>query len=203
MSSTSATAPAAAPATDPRPAMRRALDQLDRLVAAVGADDLTRPTPCTDLDVRALLEHLLGVARRIAHVARGGAALDVPSSLDGPADGGWVAAWAGARADAEEAWADDAVLTRVLELPFGTMPGAAAGFAYVQEFTVHAGDLATALGRAGELDEELAAQVLAGAVRFLPAEPRGGRVPFGPVVAVADSAPASERLAGWTGRTPA
>ncbi|GAA1511493.1 hypothetical protein [Nocardioides humi] len=36
----------------------------------------------------------------------------------------------------------------------------------------------------------------------MPAEPRGGEIPFGPVVPVADDAPAYDRLVAWTGRDP-
>ncbi|HEY3559288.1 MAG TPA: hypothetical protein VGL05_17575 [Kribbella sp.] len=38
--------------------------------------------------------------------------------------------------------------------------------------------------------------------RFVPAEQRGGHVPFGPVVPVADDASPYDRLAAWQGRQP-
>ena len=38
--------------------------------------------------------------------------------------------------------------------------------------------------------------------QFVPAEPRGGHIPFGPVVAVPTDAPAYDQLAGWMGRQP-
>ena len=200
---TTASVPAQSSPPDPRPLLARASDEVERFLLAVRAEDLNLPTPCTGYDVRGLLAHLVAVQRRTAHVARGGHFADTPQQVEGIADDAWARAWADARADAEGAWADDAVLTRTLHLPWGQAPGAAAGLAYVQELTTHAGDLAAGLGRTGELDDELAAGVLQGARRFLPAEPRGGQVPFGPVVDVPDTAPAWARLAGWTGRTPA
>ncbi|GAB7192331.1 TIGR03086 family metal-binding protein [Kineococcus sp. NUM-3379] len=200
---TTASVPARSSLPDPRPLLARASDEVERFLAAVRAEDLDLPTPCAGYDVRGLLAHLVAVQGRLAHVARGGHFADTPLQVGGVADDGWAGAWTAARAGAEDAWADDAVLTRVLRLPWGAHPGAAAGLAYVQELTTHAGDLAAALGRTGELDDHLAAGVLEGARRFLPAEPRGGQVPFGPVVDVPDTAPAWARLAGWTGRTPA
>jgi hypothetical protein len=38
--------------------------------------------------------------------------------------------------------------------------------------------------------------------QFIPAERRGGPVPFGQVVEIAADAPAYDRLAGWQGRKP-
>ena len=70
-----------------------------------------------------------------------------------------VAELTAARADVDRVWgldgSDDAVLDRVLTVPWGTMPGRFVGFGYLQELTVHAWDLAAATGRTG-LDEELA-----------------------------------------------
>jgi hypothetical protein len=38
--------------------------------------------------------------------------------------------------------------------------------------------------------------------RAVPAEPRGGQVPFGPVVEVHEDAPDIDKLVGWYGRRP-
>jgi uncharacterized protein (TIGR03086 family) len=95
------------------------------------------------------------------------------------------------------------VLDRMLVLPFGTMPGRAAALAYTQELTVHAWDLASAIGRADGLDPSLAEAVTPLARQFVPAGVRGGPVPFGPVVDVAADAGAYQQLVGWLGRDPA
>lgn len=192
-------------APDPRPLLTRALDQIGDLVAGTAPEHLDRPTPCDDWDVRALLGHLVGVHRRIAHVGTGGHFSEVPADpaagVDDPA-----AAIAAARADVDRVWGldgrDDAVLDRELTVPWGTMPGRFVGFGYVQELTVHAWDLAAATDRTAHLDEELAAAIEETSHRMLPAEPRGGPIPFGPPVPVDDGAEASERLVGWLGRNP-
>lgn len=196
-------------APDPRPLLRAALDQVGGLVADTPADALDRPTPCTDWDVRALLGHLVGVHRRVAHVGAGGHFADI-DAVPEVAAGTHAAAIATARADIDRVWgldgaddADDAVLDRVLTVPWGTMPGRFVGFGYVQELTVHAWDLAVATGRADGLDPALAEAVEENAHRVLPAEPRGGPIPFGPPVPAAPDADAYTRLVAWLGRDPA
>lgn len=192
-------APAAV--TDPRPLLFAAVDQLLAVVDATPADALDRPTPCAEFDVRHLLGHLVAVLGRITHVARGGHFSEVPSMvLDVPDED--VAATARERTVAlRAAWSDDAVLDRMLVLPFGTVPGRAAAMAYVQETTVHAWDLATAIGRTDLLDDRFAEAAFGITRRFLPREGRE-QVPFGEVVDVAEDAPAYDRLVGWLGRDP-
>jgi uncharacterized protein (TIGR03086 family) len=193
-------------APDPRPLLTRALDQIGTLVAGTAPAHLDRPTPCDGWDVRALLGHLVGVHRRIAHVGAGGHFSDVPAD---PAAGGVddpATALAAARADIDRVWGldgrDDTVLDRELTVPWGTMPGRFVGFGYVQELTVHAWDLAAATDRTGELDEDLAAATEETSHRMVPAEPRGGPIPFGPPVPVADGAAPYTRLVAWLGREP-
>lgn len=187
---------------DPRPLLFRALDQVGALIDTTDAADLGRPTPCEGWDVRTLLGHLVAVPRRVAHVGAGGQPFDLPSDLELP-DGEHAAAFAAARADVDRVWGDDTVLDRELTAPWGAMPGRAIGFGYVQEFTVHAWDLAVATGRGGELDAGLAEVVAPFSRQMVPAEIRGdAHVPFGPVVAVADDAGPYAQLVGWLGRDP-
>ena len=56
--------------------------------------------------------------------------------------------------------------------------------------------------READLDQEVAAAVVGPITAALPAEPRGGVIPFGPVVEVPGDAPAYVRLVGWVGRDP-
>ncbi|NAZ84488.1 TIGR03086 family protein [Kineococcus sp. R8] len=180
--------------------MQAALDLVGGLVDVVGPADLDRPTPCTEFTVRDLLSHLVAVTHRVAHMAGGGDPGDRRSLVTGVPDDAWPDAFRTGAAALTAAWADDEVLGRTLIHPAGPMPAPFAGFAYVQELTAHAGDLAVAVDREDLLDEDLAEAALASSRQFLPAEPRGGPVPFGPVVDVPADAPAHVRLAGWLGR---
>jgi len=183
---------------DPRLLFGRALDQSERLVACTRPEHLADPTPCTDFDVRALLGHTVAVLRRIAHVGRGGDPSDIPHVITDVDD--WAATFRKDRADVDAVWTDDALLDTELTLPWGTMPGRVALTAWAQEFTVHAWDLAQATGRTAELDPGLGEIALDIAQRVVPAEPRGGPVPFGPVVSVGPDADTYTRLAAHLGR---
>jgi uncharacterized protein (TIGR03086 family) len=201
------TQPAAAgpAATDPREIHRRAMAQTEAIVAAVQPGQLDLPTPCPEYDVRALLGHMVGGLNRVAIAGEGGDALARPARADEvPADG-WAAAYRTATRRATQAWADDAKLDALVEVPWGKIPGRFAVAGYIQEILTHGWDLAKATGQPTEHDPELACYALAGAKRILPPEARGDDVPFGPVVRVtADAAPYGPyaQLAAWLGRQP-
>lgn len=188
--------------TDPRDTFRAAIDQAGVVVGATPDDVLGRPTPCDEYDVRALLNHMDAVLRRVAHVLDGGAPFEVPSTVDDFADGDRDTTWK-TDAAALETRLDDSVLDRMVTVPFGTMPGRGALAVYISELTTHAWDLASAIDRRDLLDDALALGCLPTMKGALPEEPRGGPIPFGPAVPVAADAGAYERLVGWLGRDPA
>jgi uncharacterized protein (TIGR03086 family) len=187
---------------DPRPMHARALAQAESIVAAVGQDQLGLSTPCPEYDVRALLSHMVGGLTRIAVIGEGGDGLAVQPRADGVPDDGWLDAYRAGASRARSAWADDARLDALVEVPWGKVPGRIAVSGYVQEILTHGWDLAKATGQPTEGDPELAAFVLATACRILPPDRRGGEVPFGPVIEVeADAAPYAQ-VAAWLGRQP-
>ncbi|WP_238589049.1 TIGR03086 family metal-binding protein [Pseudonocardia sp. HH130629-09] len=170
--------------TDPRPAYLAALDWVADLARAVPADRMADPTPCDGFDVRTLLAHLVTTLRRPASIAAGTDPLAHPvvseDVLDDPAT-----AYVAEAAALKAAWAapeGEALLDRVARLPFGEVAARTALTVFLNETLVHGWDLAVATGQAPEADPDLATTALATARVFLPAEPRGGPVPFGPVV---------------------
>ena len=189
--------------SDPRTLYSAALSWALEVVRGVHPDQLDGPTPCTELDVRALLAHLVATVDRAAVLGRGGDAAAAPWSAETVGDG-WAGAYAGAIDGMWAVWGGpdgDALLDRVVTAPFGTVPGRAAVMAYTSETLVHGWDLAVATGQHAEADPGVAEAVLAVMQRVLPAEPRGGRVPFAaPVPPRADAGP-TERLANWCGRS--
>jgi uncharacterized protein (TIGR03086 family) len=189
---------------DPRPLRRRAIAQTGTIVAAVTPDQLTLPTPCTEYDVRALLSHITGGLTRAALVGEGDpGALARPAMADGVPDDGWPAAYRAAAARDAAAWADDAKLDALVEVPWGKVPGRFAIAGYIQEILAHGWDLAKATGQPTEGDPELALWALATAQRILPPDIRGNDgVPFGPVVAAPADAGPYTQLAAWLGRQP-
>lgn len=187
------------PDTDPRPGYRAALDWVAGLAADVRPDQLALPTPCPEFDVRALLGHLITTVRRAVAIAEGTSPLDVPVVVTDVADHDLAVIYAQDAKRALDAWADEARLDAVVTVPWGQVPGRGAVGAYTNEALVHGWDLAVATGQDSETDPALAEAVLAVARRAIPAEPRGGHVPFAPPVEPVPGAGPTERLANWSG----
>ncbi|MEV7246424.1 MULTISPECIES: TIGR03086 family metal-binding protein [unclassified Streptomyces] len=189
--------------TDPRPYYVRATEQAAALIKTVRPEDLARPTPCSEFDVRGLLGHVVGGTRRIAVVGEGGDGLAVDPSTDGVADDGWAAAYDEVRVRVLGAWESDERMVATVRVPWGEVPGHAALSGYVMEIVTHTWDLAEALGHPWELDPELAEFSLANARRVLPdSRPRDAATPFAARTGAPEGAGAYERLAAWLGRTP-
>lgn len=187
---------------DARPMLFRSFDQAAQVVGGVSPAQFRRPTPCSEFDVEALLGHLVFVGRKVASIPTGDPLAEQQGVTGIPADG-WRKAFDEARHDAFAAWADDSLLTRTLDVGWGRFTGAEVVGIYTLEVVAHTWDLARATDQLGLLDPELAEAVLPVAHRVLPAEPRGGMIPFSTVIEVSDEAPAYHRLAGWLGRLPA
>ena len=206
--------------TDPRPLYRDALAWVRDLAAHVPAERLTDPTPCAEWDVRGLLGHLVATVDRARVVGEGGdpqralryrqarqdagAGTSGPSDLmprvvEGVADDGWVDALTVAEDKAAAVWADDARLAVLVTVPWGQVPGRAALFGYLREVLVHGWDLAVATDQEVEADASTATAVLGETRRALPAEPRGGPIPFAAAVEPRHDAGPTERLANWCG----
>lgn len=212
-SMTSTTSPSPYNLVDPRSILSRAVATTASVVAGIRTDQLAAPTPCAEMDVRAMLGHLVGVLDRIAALGQGNDPFAVGESV--AADDGWSDAWAAAGDRAADAWRDDAVLERPMALPWVQGNGAKILSSYFSELTVHTWDLATATGQAPEWDDAVVAAALAER-DFIPAENRLAlfeeisaamgldevAVPFAEQVSVPGDAPAIDRLVAWNGRDP-
>ena len=199
--------------TDPRPILDRAIAQGGAVVAAIRPNQLTDPTPCSDMNVRTMLAHLIGVLDRVTALANGEDPFAV-AEISVP-DDRWTKAWQQAGQRAAQAWTDDAALERPMVLPWIEGSGAEVLTSYFSELTVHTWDLATATGQQPDWDDTVVAAAL-GATPILPAENRRAvfeeisqamgldevALPFAEAVQVPDDAPAIDRLVAWNGRDP-
>jgi uncharacterized protein (TIGR03086 family) len=172
------------------------------LVAAVGSDQWSAPTPCGDWDVRALLAHVVG-GNRVFAAALGGAPLEearqaLAGDPLGPDPAGAYAESAAALAAAFQA---PGALERPVTIPFGTVPGAVALDLRVVEVLVHGWDLARATGRTVSFPDDVVEQEIAFSREFMQRVPPD-REPFGPSRPVADDAPPLDRLVALLGRDP-
>jgi uncharacterized protein (TIGR03086 family) len=190
------------PQTDPRPLFRNALDWVATLIDGVRTEQFTDPTPCSEVDVRSLIGHIVGTVDRGRVIGAGGDPLSVPEIATAP-DDVWTAVLRSAADHYWTVWDDDALLDRTVTAPWGTFPGRAAVLIALNEALVHGWDLAVATGQDPEADPVSAQAALTIMQQALPETPRGGEVPFGDIVRpVADAGP-TERLANWSGRVSA
>jgi uncharacterized protein (TIGR03086 family) len=188
---------------DPRPLYDTALRWVQSLLDGVEPEQMTLPTPCTEFDMRTLAGHMLTGLARIRLVGAGADPFAVPLVTTGVPDDGLAKAYGEAVDALWQVWRGpdgDELLDRMLTLPFGTAPGRAAMGVYLNEALVHGWDLATATGQHSEADPEVAAVALEAARQRIPADRRGGPVPFAAPVEPAPDAGPTERLANWSGR---
>jgi uncharacterized protein (TIGR03086 family) len=181
----------------------RCLDQSHRLIAMVQPQQENLPTPCTEYDVRTLVDHMIFAARR---VAAAGARLPIATEATGVDEvlaSDWASAFATAASDARSAWSQPGALDGEIALPFGTFPAAMVVQIYTIEQATHAWDLATAVGAAAQLDAGVGDAVLPLAQAAIRPEYRShSPMPFGPEVPSEPGASAYDRLAAFMGRHP-
>jgi uncharacterized protein (TIGR03086 family) len=185
--------------------LAEALELAGRLVAAVKPDQWELPTPCTEWDVRQLVDHLVTGHQLVARVLAGEpfeqAVAAVRSVGDKLGDDAAAAYDASARA-VLAMFAAPGVLGRPVRVPFGTVPGAVALHLRIVECLVHGWDLATALGVPFDPPAALVEQEIAFSGPLMGQVPPERRV-FAPSRPAAQGAPPIERLAALLGRESA
>jgi len=198
---------------DPRAILDRAIATGGAVIAGVRPAQLAAPTPCPEMDVRAMLSHLVGVLDRIAALGNDEDPFSV-TETHAP-DDDWSDAWATSGTHAAAAWRDEAVLERPMALPWIQGSGAEVLASYFSELTVHTWDLATATGQQPVWDHTVVTAALE-ARPILPAENRRAlfeeisaamgldevAIPFDEAVPVPVDAPAIDHLVAWNGRDP-
>jgi uncharacterized protein (TIGR03086 family) len=182
---------------DATSSLEQPVQAFEQLIAALRADQWAAPTPCTEWNVRNLVNHVVRGNRLFAAALRG----EPPPPAE-PADvlgDDPVAAYRAASNEMQEAFRQPGALDRVVNVPFGSVPGGVALHLRNTELLVHGWDLARATGQAANFPEAAAQQELEFSRRALSQIPPG-RTPFGPPQPVADDAPAIDQLAGLLGR---
>lgn len=198
---------------DPRLLLDHTLATAAAVIAPVRPDQLADPTPCPQMDVRAMLGHLVGVLGRITALGNGEDPFSVVETH--AADDDWSDVWAESSRQAATAWRDDAVLERPMALPWIQGTGADVLTSYLSELTVHTWDLAVATGQQPRWDDAVVTAALE-ARPILPAENRRAMfeeisatlgldevaIPFAEAVQLPEDAAPIDRLVAWNGRDP-
>jgi uncharacterized protein (TIGR03086 family) len=181
--------------------MSQAAAALADIVAAIGDEQLDVRTPA-DLSVRAILEHVGGLAEafRAAATKEAAGASAAPQFDSGAALApDWRARIPAQLKALAEAWQEPGAWEGETEAGGVTMPAAVTARVALDELIIHSWDLARATGR----DVEVADTDLAVLLQFLKdTPPEGTPGLFGPVVPVGPGAPALHRVLGLTGRDP-
>ncbi|GHF59341.1 TIGR03086 family protein [Streptomyces mashuensis] len=124
-----------------------ALDLFGERVHAVGARQWQQPTPCTDWNVRELVNHLVVEQMWVPPLLEGRSIDEVGDAFDGDRLGSRPkAAWDKAAAAARDAFAAPGALDRTVELSYGPTPARAYCSQMIADLVVHSWDLARAIG---------------------------------------------------------
>jgi len=194
---------AADTATTTRPSEIDLLDGIltkaTAIVAGVRPDQRELPTPCTEYDVGALLNHMVGWVRVFD---AGTNDREMPTDAETYQVGDDPGAEFGAAARSVVAGWEANGLDRDVKTSGGAMPGPMVFNMTLMEYLTHGWDLATATGQPIPFTEAEGADVLDRARETLPPEYQGEGQAFGAVVPVPDDAPAVDQLIGFMGRQP-
>jgi uncharacterized protein (TIGR03086 family) len=175
------------------------LDKTTTLITGVRPEQRALPTPCPELDVAALTDHLVGWLRMFAaRVASVDDQAD-PNQYRCGADPAAEFAAAGRQAvGAFEAGAAD----RPIRLTSADLPGQMVLGMMLVEFVGHGWDLAVATGQPVPFTDAEARPALDAARGMLQPGYRGPGKTFGYEVEVSDDAPTVAKLAAFIGRDP-
>ena len=143
---------------DPAGAYAKALDATRKFFAAMGDVNMNAPTPCSEWNVRELLNHVLYGTIWIEDIFDGKTVEEVGSKYDGDLIGdNPLAAFDDAIRRAKRAVAKPGAMEQVCHLRRGDVSGADYLTSMVTDVFIHGWDLAKATGQDATLDPELVA----------------------------------------------
>jgi uncharacterized protein (TIGR03086 family) len=176
--------------------LQRADDQLRRVISRLSPAHAGLPTPCSEFNLRALVNHIVYDVQVFTAMIIGGqrGSPDVDRLGDN-----WLAAYSSSADLLLSTWRSRGT-GGTLTSRMGELPATWALGQHTSDLVVHAWDISRATGNTDELDPELAEAALAWGRENLKPEFRGQA--FGPEVPVPENAPVYDRLAGYFGRTP-
>lgn len=132
---------------------RRSVAGFADRVRQVGADQWSAPTPCSDWDVRALVNHIVYEERWMPPIFAGRTIAEVGDRFDGDLLGDDPTGNAAhAAREADEAITEPGALDRTVHLSFGDVPATEYLGQLFADHLVHAWDLAAAIGADRRLD---------------------------------------------------
>jgi uncharacterized protein (TIGR03086 family) len=178
---------------------KRAVDQFGAFVDQVKDDQWSSSTPCTDWDVRALVNHLVNETLWMPPLLDGKTIEEVGDRFDGDMLGeDPKQTWKQASEEAISAAGEGGALERTVHLSFGDFPGEGYIAQVLTDHVIHAWDLARGIGANDELDPD----TVQFAYDYLAPQADAWRSAgaFGDKVEVDDSADTQTKLLAIAGR---
>jgi len=187
-----------------------ASSEFRRRLETVRADQWTWPTPCTEWNVRLLVNHMARGNLNFVGLLNGATGADFLRLRGADAlDADPLASYARSVQECAEAFARSGALQQVVDYPLGRVPGAQALAIRTTDTTIHTWDLAQAIGAEDTLDPGLVAwiddrmeDIYAGLVETPVAAESTHRFFAAPVSATASGESRQGRLLRRMGRNP-
>ncbi|HSZ41595.1 MAG TPA: TIGR03086 family metal-binding protein [Trebonia sp.] len=181
--------------------MTAAAEAAARVVDGVDREQFGAPTPCTEWDVQALLNHLiLWTSYSLERRAQGESVAPELMEKDFAASPAFTTEYRAQLDRALAAWSDPAVWERTLSVMGSDTPAADVAALIIAEMILHGWDLARATGQEYAVAENAAVAALAAieANAELFRQYKG----FADAVPVPDDAPSLDRALALSGRDP-
>ncbi|WP_344575293.1 TIGR03086 family metal-binding protein [Streptomyces lunalinharesii] len=185
--------------------------EFERKLRAVRPEQWSRPTPCTEWNVRQLVNHMTRGNLNYVSLLHGGTAADFLRLRDADALGTDPSgAYARSVRECARAFGETGARQRILDYPLGPVTGQQALAVRIADSTVHTWDLARAVHLDDTLDRSLVAwidehldEIYAGLAETPTAVETTHRFFAAPEGALARHASPQTRLLHRMGRTPA
>lgn len=140
----------------------RSAAHFDALVQAIGDDHWSRPTPCSEWDVRQLVRHLVYEDLWAPPLFQGQTIESVGDRFEGDILGADPkAAWGQAHKGAVTAVEEDGAMERTVHLSWGDEKGEEYTIQLLLDHLVHGWDLARGIGADDRMDPEIVEPVYA------------------------------------------
>jgi uncharacterized protein (TIGR03086 family) len=179
---------------------RRACDEFGRRLEAAADDQWHLPTPCSEWDVRTLVNHIVAENLWTPPLMEGRTIAEVGDRFEGDVLGADPkTAFRNAAAAAVDAVSSDGAMDRTVHLSFGDAPAPEYAMQLFADHVIHAWDLARGIGADDHLDPELVAACTEWFKSMEDAYRSAGAI--GPRPAVSEGADAQTQLLAMFGRT--
>jgi uncharacterized protein (TIGR03086 family) len=188
---------------DPFETLDRATAEFERRLRLVTPEQWAGGTPCQGWTVRDLVIHVVNADRMAADLLHGASREEAMAAMQGDILGDdAAAAFADQRDAMVAAFREDGALERTCAHPIGDIPAAQLMGFRVADHTLHAWDLARAIGADEQLDQELVETVWEAMQPMVPFMGSIGMFGEGPSGTLGDDAPVQAKVLDASGRRP-